>query len=138
MSKLQIEPGRTYAVPFPFVLEDVEIPPDDPEATALVKVKSWRPGIEWDTDNYGNSEACADALGEMLLTVVDIHKPGRFPSRVFYTRQWKDPKGRVFGKGGLRITTLEAFRRRATGYRHEVYIDGFRWPSEQPESKHDR
>lgn len=121
------EIGKTYTVTFPFVLEDVEILPDDPEATELVKVKSWRPGIEWEQHDSGDSDACADALGEMLLTVVDVHRPGRFPTRVFYTRQWKDPMGRVFGKGGLRITTLEAFRRRVAGYKHEVYVGGERW-----------
>ena len=28
-----LEVGKTYAVPFPFVLEDVDLPQDDPEAT---------------------------------------------------------------------------------------------------------
>lgn len=119
--KEQIEVGKTYNVRYPFVLEDVELPPDDPEATQMAKVKSWRPGVKWEQDDeYSDAAACADAFGEMLLTVVDVHKPGRFPTRVFYTRQWKDPNGRVFGKGGLRITTLERFRRISRGYQHQI------------------
>ena len=57
--------------------------------------------------------------GEMLLSVVSTHKPGKFPERIFYTRQWKDPEGKVFGKGALRVTTIGTFRRLLRGYRHK-------------------
>ena len=127
--KQQIETGKTYSVRYPFVLEDVELPPDDPEATQPAIVKSWRPGVEWERDDDGSAEAVAEAMGEMLLTVIDVHKPGRFPTRVFYTRQWKDPTGRVFGKAGLRITTIDAFRRRMSCYMHEFWLDGEKQPN---------
>lgn len=123
MSK-EITIGKTYAVRYPFVLRDVDVPPDDPEATSM-SIKSWCPGVEWEhSDPYSDADARADAFGEMLMAVIDVHKPGRFPPRVFYTRQWKDPTGRVFGKAGLRIVTAEKFRRLCKGYRHEVYVDG--------------
>ena len=102
---------------------------DEPEATQMQMVKSWRPGVEWEQDDEYAAHGVAEALGEMLLTVVDIHKPGRFPTRVFYTRQWKDPNGKVFGKAGLRITTLDAFRRRLRGYMHEFWLDGEKQPN---------
>lgn len=122
---MSIEIGKTYSVLYPFVLRDVDVAPDDPEAAVPKTIKSWCPGVEWErNDPYSDADACADALGEMLLTVIDIHKPGRFPVRVFYTRQWKDPNGHTFGKGALRIATMEKFRRLAKGYQHEVYIDG--------------
>lgn len=127
--KLEVETGKTYSVRYPFVLEDVELPPDDPEATQPAMVKSWRPGVEWEQEDEGQAYGVAEAVGEMLLTVIDVHKPGRFPTRVFYTRQWKDPNGRVFGKGGLRITTLDAFRRRMRGYMHEYWLDGEKQPN---------
>ena len=129
--KLKVEIGKTYSVRYPFVLEDVELPPDDPEAldNTPVMTKSWRPGVEFEQDDGGDAYGVAEAVGEMLLTVIDVHKPGRFPTRVFYTRQWKDPNGRVFGNGGLRITTLDAFRRRMRGYMHEYWLDGEKQPN---------
>ena len=122
--KPKIEVGKTYSVRYPFVLEDVELPPDDPDATQMSNVKSWRPGVEWDQVDEYCAYACADAFGEMLLTVIDVHKPGRFPTRVFYTRKWKDPNGKVFGKCGLRITTVDRFRRISSCYKHEIWVDG--------------
>ncbi|MDF8912879.1 hypothetical protein OU568_26610 [Escherichia coli] len=127
--KQDIEIGKTYGVSYPFFTEEVELPPDDPEATQMQMVKSWRPGVEWEQDDEYATHGVAEALGEMLLTVVDVHKPGRYPTRVFYTRQWKDPNGKVFGKAGLRITTLDAFRRRLRGYMHEFLLDGEKQPN---------
>ncbi|MFZ5621139.1 MAG: hypothetical protein ACOY5W_08980 [Pseudomonadota bacterium] len=119
----QITVGETYSVRYPFVREKVELFGED----GPYETMSWRPGAEWEQeDEYRDAVACADAFGEMLLTVVSLHKPGRFPTRAFYTRQWKDPDGRVFGKGGLRISTAEKFRRISKGYRHEVWVDGER------------
>lgn len=126
-----VEIGKTYSVRYPFVLEDVDLPPDDPEATQMATVKSWRPGVEWEQDEWG-TYGVAEAIGEMLLTVIDVHKPGRFPTRVFYTRQWKDPNGRVFGKHGLRITTLDAFKRRMRGYMHNYYLGGTEHAPQRP------
>ena len=117
--------GQSFEVPYPFVRVTVELPPDDPEANQMATVESWRPGVEWSQDSpYCEAEAAADGIGAMLLTVIDVHKPGRFPARVFFTRQWRDPDGKVFGKSGLRITTVPAFLRRTKGYMHEFYLNG--------------
>lgn len=124
MSDIELKAGAVFSVPFPFFREEVDLPPDDPEASAPNTVKSWRPGTEADDDGFGGTELAADAMGLMLLTVVDVHKPGRFPTRVFFTRQWQDPDGKVFGKGALRITTQPAFLRRTKGYMHDFYCDG--------------
>jgi len=64
----------------------------------------------------------ADGQGLMQLIVVGTFKPGRFPMRVFYTRSWTDPDGNTFGKGCLRITTLERFRRISRGFQHPYGI----------------
>ena len=57
--------------------------------------------------------------------MIDVHRPGKFPPRVFFTRQWKDPTGKTFGKGGLHIMTTAAFRRRLKGYMHDYeMMDG--------------
>lgn len=120
-----IEIGKTYTVRYPFVLAEVELWPDDPEATAPVTVKCWRPGTEFEeveTPYNSRTECYAGGHGSMLLTVIDVHRPGKFPTRVFYTRQWRDPTGKVFGKGGLRIKTQQAFNRMLAGYRHEYEV----------------
>ena len=50
--------------------------------------------------------------------MVSTHKPGAFPTRVFYTRKWIDPQGKTFGKDALRVTTLGYFRTLTKGYRY--------------------
>lgn len=120
-----LEAGKTYVVSYPFVLQQVEVPSDDPDSFGMMEITSWCPGIRWESfDASCEGDAVADGLGEMHLTVVDVHKPGRYPTRVFYTRQWKDPIGNVFGKGGLRIATEEKFRRLARGYKHDFIMNG--------------
>lgn len=119
-----LKAGDVFDVPYPFFREEVELLPDDPEATCMAKVKSWRPGCQTEQDGPDDVASVADSMGAMLLTVIDVHKPGRFPARVFFTRQWRDPDGKVFGKGGLRITTVPAFVRRTKGYMHDFYLDG--------------
>lgn len=84
--------------------------------------ESWKPGVEW-VGVYPDSErAEADAMGSIALTVVSVHKPGRYPERVFYVQRWVAPNGRVFGKPKLRVTTTAAFLRRSRGYRYADYI----------------
>lgn len=81
-------------------------------------ILSWKPGVGYELrPPHGEyADAVADGVGKQILTVIDIHKPGRFPTRVFYTVQWVTPDGKKFGKGGLKITTLDAFRRKANGF----------------------
>lgn len=104
-------------VPFPFVREEAQVIGEDgPE-----DVMSWRPGtVEIPQPPYGEySDSVADGIGRMLLTEVSRHKPGRYPERVFYVRQWIDPDGNQFGKTNLRITTAAVFKRLSAGYMHE-------------------
>jgi hypothetical protein len=83
---------------------------------------TWEPGIRHEWVQPDDTEPVADAVGSQILTVVSVHKPGRFPERVFYTRLWRDPDGREFGKGKLHIKTAQAFRRLIRGYRHEYRV----------------
>lgn len=110
--------GVTFDVRFPFVRETVDL-------GGPATVDGWRPGVRFELRDppYGDeSESMADGEGFMRLTVVSIHKPGRFPTRVFYTRQFTGPDGKTFGKGALRIKTLDAFRRIARAYQHPYRI----------------
>lgn len=111
--------GAVFEVAYPFVLEEFGMPDEIPGP-------SWRPGIRYDhfIDGYGDpdSEAVSDALGKQILTIVSAHKPGHFPTRIFYIQQWEDPNGKRFGKGGLKIKTAAAFTRMLRGYRYEFRL----------------
>lgn len=114
-----VEVGRTYTVEYPFCRDKATIPDDD----GYSEIDTWRPGIRQEQKVFSGKSrhiTVADAYGEMLLTVVDIHKPGKFPTRVFFTRQWKDPQGKVFGKSNLHIKTSQVFARMLKGYRHQI------------------
>ena len=72
--------------------------------------------LHTDRDDPCGSINFADATGEMILTVVSTHKLGA-AERVFYTRQWRDPDGKVFGADSkLRITSSAGFTMLTRGY----------------------
>jgi hypothetical protein len=110
--------GDVFRVKYPFILERVSLRSMDEEGCGSYETDSWRPGISEDVDHGGNPSYALDGYGEMVLTVVDVFRPGRFPTRVFYTRSWVDPDGRTFGKGALRITTAANFTKLRRGYRY--------------------
>lgn len=109
---MKIEPGQQYEVKFPFVVSTYTVWDEDGEH----EEPTWKPGCREEFYSPEDTEFVADAEGEMILTVVDVHKPGHYPERVFYTRKWRDPEGNVFGATKLHITTTSTFKRRARGY----------------------
>lgn len=84
---------------------------------------SWRPGL-WQRDDrpYGDISYWADEMGEQVLTIVSTHKPGGFPERIFFTRKWKSPNGKMFGKNRCCVLAISAFKGLLHGYRHEFEI----------------
>jgi len=116
---MDIEIDGVYRVKFPFVMKDTSYH----DATGeFIPDEGWVPGCDGEIVYPDDSEMVADDEGEMVLTVVDIHKPGRFPTRVFYTRKFIDPDGKEFGKNKLYITTVPTFERRASGYYFEYRV----------------
>ncbi len=120
-----METGQTIKIPYPFCHATYR-KYDSYDGTG-VETDTWRPGVDFVDSCFGpegpeSQDAIADALGFMLVTIIDIHKPGTYPERVFYVRKWENPDGKVFGKTGLRITTTQAFLRLLKGYRHEFEI----------------
>lgn len=113
--------GDVYRVGFPFVRCEHHTWDEEGEHT----VPSWRPGVEFrNSGPYGEDvEAIAHGEGEMTLTVVGVFKPGRFPTRVFYTRQFTSPDGNSFGKSRLLIATVEKFRRISARYAHLYEVE---------------
>lgn len=112
-----MEAGQVFAVTYPFVRDTFTLPDFDVEVT----LPTWKPGCNSRPVYPDSSELICDAEGQMLLTVVAVVKPGKYPTRVFFTRQFKDPDGKTFGKTNLRITTVNAFQRRAKGWFGEEY-----------------
>ncbi len=110
--------GEVHRVQYPFVRETVELGSFDGD----YKMEGWKPGVRFESDGFDGTDSIADALGFMLLTVISVHKPGRFPERVFFTRQWEDPEFKVFGKTKLHISPSQTFRKLLRGYRHEFQL----------------
>lgn len=118
--------GQEHRAPYPFIRTIYEAPPDDPEGTMCVKQETWRPGVEHELEGpYGDTCTYADAMGEVLFTVIAVFKPGSFPTRVFYLRNWIDPDGRRFGKNKLHVTTAQHFRTLTKGYRHDFEMSDY-------------
>lgn len=123
LTKSPITEGSTFDFPYPFVKELYD--DGDPDGGPSL---SWRPGVRFESRVIrGDGEfdevydAVADAVGRQKLTVVSVHKPGQFPTRVFYTRKWIDPIGREFGKGKLHIKSLASFRLLTQGWHGERF-----------------
>lgn len=113
--------GDIFAFPYPFVREKYNGPIDGDWS---IETMTWRPGVIHEIIAPGDdTETIAHAMGEQVLTVVSVHKPGQFPTRVFYTRQWRSPDGNLFGNGRLHIKTAQAFGWLLKGYRHEYRLE---------------
>lgn len=106
----EIKPGDVFTVPYPFHFGDVHVMGDNgPEV-----FENWIPGT---TEHIKAPDELVPAyheIGEMILTVVSVHKPGKFPTRVFFTRKFKNPAGEIFGKNLLKIRTLSSFKKLST------------------------
>lgn len=109
-----LEVGAVFRVPYPFIRDTFT----ERDETGFYEVKTWRPGARPEDDEPDGVEFVADGMGEIILTVVSTHKPGRYPTRVFFTRKWINPDGKEFGKNGCRMTTAGKFRRLVRGYAH--------------------
>lgn len=108
-----IESGSKFTCPYPFVMDTYDsVSSYDGE---IYSEDVWRPGVRYDGD-----EAVADNSGSMVLDVISIHKPGKYPERIFFIRTWIDPDGKVFGKKRLRMATRYAFEKLTQGYRYPV------------------
>ena len=121
--------GQLYRVPYPFCWDTYTEYEFDGENTSSTEMDTWRPGIRWVEGSHSNpyddgtgQDAVADGMGFMLADIVSVHKPGRFPERIFFVRTWQTPDGKIFGKTKLRITTTHAFRQLIKGYRHEFEL----------------
>jgi hypothetical protein len=103
--------GDWFEIPYPFIRGVYGADMGEPD------MPTWQPGIrnEWITPE--ETGTVADGLGSATFAVVDVFKPGRYPTRVFFTRTFTDPDGKTFGAKKLHIATLQKFNRLIAGYR---------------------
>jgi hypothetical protein len=81
---MEIKSGQEYRVKFPFYENDDHGHDQHfPYSSGL-----WIPGCRSVMSPPDDCEFAADGEGEMVLTVVDTFKPGKYPERVFYTRKF--------------------------------------------------
>lgn len=114
-----LEIGQAFNVPYPFLRVTVNLYDED----GPYKAESWRPGTRPKLVTPDDSEEIADGVGLQVLTIVSVHKPGRFPPRVFYTQEWVAPDGKKFGKANkCRVTVASAFRRKVRGFAYPFEI----------------
>lgn len=127
MSLTEFYCGSEHRAPYPFVRTQWEAPPEDPceEGGAPNMQETWRPGVEHDNIDQYSTMTFADGMGEVVFTVIGVFKPGSFPTRVFFVRQWIDPEGKRFGSGKLRVTTQQHFRQLIKGYRHDFEMSDY-------------
>jgi hypothetical protein len=122
--------GDRFEMKHPFIREK-HLYTDEEGST---EHNQWRPGVRA-TDNGPEGSTCeADGVGFQILTVVSLHKPGRYPARVFYTRRWRDPDGREFGKQKLYCKAVAAFTTLTGGYRYRVAFTASNPPGVCPTS----
>jgi len=128
---MNIEIGETYSTPYPFCRTTwSEMDPDGTQDKPC-----WRPGTRYEQYGYeGETAVYADGVGEMRFMVVSLHKPPGFPERVFYTRQWVDPDGHIFGKNKCHVSTKGVFKIKMRGYAEEFEVEdaGVKLPEEIP------
>ena len=112
---VEIDEGDVFTVKFPFYRNIYSYHDNE----GIIEEECWTPGTTWIGTPPDDTTCIANGHGYVKYTVVSIFKPGKYPTRVFFTRKFIDPDGKVFGKNKLYITTVSAFRNRIKGYQHE-------------------
>ena len=102
-----------HVADYPFIRMTWTAPGED----GWEDIASWKPGVDYETDRHHRDRAACDGWGQIILTEVATFKPGRYPERIFYTRRWRAPDGKEFGKPELRVATVKKFKRLCDGWR---------------------
>lgn len=119
------KPSDVFTCPYPFVKSTWV----EQEEDGQYEVPCWRPGVHQDPwrkrmpdDGMLAASLTAEGTGSMIVTVVSVHKPGKYRPRVFYTRKWQDPNGKTFGSKTLFVKTARMFKHLVAGYRYAYTI----------------
>lgn len=118
MTKRIFTAGDAIEFPYPFIRVEFEQWNEE----GSYNVPSWQPGVRYVPWGYDDSQSVADGIGKQMINVISIHKPGKYPERVFYTRRWETPDGKLFGKHKLMAKTTPAFRKLVSGYEYKYEL----------------
>lgn len=134
--------GEVFTVSYPFSRDTYEALDIDEEGISTATVPSWKVGPKPEHVYPDDCQDVADGIGQCAIVVVSVHKPGRYPARVFFTRSWIAPDGKAFGKGKLRIAVAGAFRALIGGYRHQFVLrgckcEGCKWNDHRSSDKYE-
>lgn len=119
--------GDVFTVVYPFSRDLYDDGDPDSGGPSL----TWKPGGDVLEDYRGRMFTRCHGEGNQEITVVSVHQPPGFPTRVFYTRKWIDPDGQRFGKNKLLIATADKFRRTVRGYAYGISVVPYQPPSSQ-------
>lgn len=114
----EIKVGAMIEVAHPFVRSTYT----DFDGERPYERATWRPGTRGENVGPEEVDMVADGIGTQIVTVVSVHRPGTFPPRVFFTRRWRDPDGREFGKNKCHVKSQQGFRSIIAGFRHEYRL----------------
>lgn len=104
--------GQVFEILAPFTFDMVDVIDWECEIPMPTTVPSWQPGFTHEFGYGGESEMVCHGFGHVIYTVIDFHAlPKPYPARVFYTRKFRDPEGREFGKTKLNTRSAAAFTR---------------------------
>lgn len=118
--------ATTHEIPYPFVRGTYSGYDECEDGISTIVRETWNPGAHEGCDDWGRLFATADAMGAMLLTEVAHFASERGRPMVVVRIKWREPEGRVFGKGQLKILSRDKFQRTLRGYRGgtvAVWID---------------
>jgi hypothetical protein len=107
---------QVFSFPYPFLRSKSEEMDDD---GCWHEYPGWRPGAEYELVPPDDYRMVCDGIGSQIVTVVGTAQFPGWPTRVFYTRRWRDPEGKEFGKRRLRVTTQASFTTLIQGYRYQ-------------------
>ena len=113
---MKYEIGSVHKIKHPFLCEVYS----EFDGEGFTDAPSWRPGVRSIDNGSEYSTLEADGIGDQILTVVSVHRPGKYPERIFYTRKWRDPDGKMFGKDNLLVRSTAQFTVLVSGYIHRV------------------
>ena len=122
ISKAAIPAGYTCRSVWPFCLAERDGASSTPPGVEAGEWGEWRPGTRSEPCEPDSARFVCDGAGSREITVVSVHQPPGYTSRVFYTIKWVDPNGRVFGSKKLRVMSIGPFRVMLRGHRHPYEI----------------
>ena len=75
-----LEINKEYIFMYPFKKGTYSYFDED----GLCEKSTWIPGYYLENETQYEFRKCADGLGKVIYTIIDIHKPGKYPTMNFH------------------------------------------------------